>query len=254
MPVRRTACQTRNFQSHHDAHPTQPNLGHQVLESIAVGRCGPGQTQVFIDHDDLIGGPTQALRPPLQIVLTCRALAVLMHLPESRLAHVQIRHALQMPGSHFIGTVHATPLFPGKTTPYSPAVSSNPAARPVRNQPILPAHLAAAAAASAPSRLPAKPSFPATQIALTREHGENRDPRHPDADSHTPTPSRLLGPNSSLAEALHRFFFRRASARSMDRGLIETPKRFWITPVTSFSVGEAARHCSTKSRTSSVHL
>src|SRR6516162_3193146 len=159
-----------------------------------------------------------------------------------------------MLGGHFIGAVHAPPLFPGSSTPCSPTGWSNPAARPACTRPILAAYSAGTALVPGRSTLPAKPSCRATQIAPIHDHGESCPRALPGADSHTPPPSRSPDPNSSPAEVHHRFFFRRASARSMDRGLIETPKRCLIASDTFFSVGEAARHCSTKSRTSSVHL
>src|SRR6266480_325304 len=158
-----------------------------------------------------------------------------------------------MLGGNFIGGVHAL-LFPCKTTPCWPTVWSDRTERPTEDRTIPAAYFARAVVTAVPSRLPAKPSFRATETAPTHDHGERWPEALRGADFRTPAPSRSADPKLSLAEVHHRFFFRRDSARSMDRGLIETPKRFWIASVTSFSVGEAARHCSTKSRISSVHL
>src|SRR5260370_40080555 len=152
----------------------------------------------------------------------------------------------------FIGGVHAH-LFQCKTTPCWPTVWSDRLARPTGDQTLPAACCARAGVTAVPSRLPAKPSFRATETAPTHDHG-SWPQALPGADFGTPAPSRSADPRPSLADLHHRFFFRRVSARSMDRGLIETPKRLWMASVTSFSVGEAGRHCSTKSRTSSVHL
>src|SRR6266536_2611003 len=143
---------------------------------------------------------------------------------------------------------------PGKTRRGWPTGWSDRAARPTEDQTVPAAYFARAVVTTVPSRLPAKPSFRATETAPAHDHGERWPEALRGAGFRTPAPSRSADPKLSLAEVHHRFFFRRDSARSMDRGLIETPKRFRIASMTSFSVGEVARHCSTKSSTSSVHL
>ena len=86
MPVGRTARQTGNLQAHDHAHVAQSDLRHQALEAISVDSGGSRQAQVLIDHDDLFARPPQGLCPPLQIVLPCRALAVLVDLAQCGLA------------------------------------------------------------------------------------------------------------------------------------------------------------------------
>jgi hypothetical protein len=159
-----------------------------------------------------------------------------------------------MLGPNLTGDVHAPPSFPCKTTPCWPTVWSGRTARPAQDRPIPVPCFARPNVTPGPSRPPAKPSFRATETAPSHDHDESLPAVPPGADFHTLAASPSVDPNSSPAEVLHRFFFRRFSARSIDRGLIEMPKRFRIASVTSFSIGEVARHCSTKSRTSSVHL
>src|SRR5260370_26794560 len=158
-----------------------------------------------------------------------------------------------MLSGNFIGGVHA-PLSPCKTTPCWPTGWSDRAARPTEDQTVPAAYFARAVVTAVPSRLPAKPSFRATETAPAHDHGERWPEALRGAGFRTPAPSRSADPKLSLAEVHHRFFFRPDSARSMGRGLIETPKRFRTASITSFSVVEVARHCSTKSSTSSVHL
>lgn len=101
MPIRRTACQTGDFQTHDHTHAAQPNLRHKALESITTGGRGAGQAQIFIDHDNLVSRPSKGLCPSLQIVLPRSALTVLMYLPQRRLTNIEIRQSPQMFGRHF---------------------------------------------------------------------------------------------------------------------------------------------------------
>src|SRR6516165_125338 len=103
-----------------------------------------------------------------------------------------------MLGGHFIGAVHAPPLFPGSSTPCSPTGWSNPAARPACTRPILAAYSAGTAVVPGRSTLPAKPSCRATQIAPIHDHGESCPRALPGADSHTPRPV------DPLIQTLHR--------------------------------------------------
>ena len=158
-----------------------------------------------------------------------------------------------MLGGNFIGCVHA-PLFSCKTKPCWSITWSDRAAGPTEDRTIPAVQFARSDVTSVPSKLPAKPSFRVTETVPDHDHGESPPEAPPDAGFRTLASSRSTDPGSSPEETRHRFFFRRVSARSIERGLIERPKRFWMASVTSFSTGESARHCSTKSRISSVHL
>src|SRR5712691_3988674 len=111
-----------------------------------------------------------------------------------------------MLGGNFIGGVHA-PLFLCKTTPCWPTVWSDRAARPTEDRTIPAAHFARAVVTAVPSRLPAKPSFRATETAPTHDHGESWPETLPGADFRTPAPSRSADPKRSPAAVPHRFFF-----------------------------------------------
>jgi hypothetical protein len=158
-----------------------------------------------------------------------------------------------MLGGNFIGCAHAS-LFLCKTKPCWSITWSDRVAGLTEDRTIPAVQFARSGETSAPSKLPAKPSFRVTETVPDHDHGESPSEAPPDAGFRTLASSRSADPGSSLEESPHRFFFRRASARSIERGLIETPKRFWMASVTSFSAGESACHCPTKSRISAVHL
>ena len=106
MPVHRVASQARDLQAEHDAGMPHADLGHQVLEALAVRR-GARLAEVAVDHDDAFLGPAQRHRALAQAVLALGALGVLEHLPQRRLTHVQVGVALEVAGLHLLmGIVH----------------------------------------------------------------------------------------------------------------------------------------------------
>jgi len=56
--------------------------------------------EVLVDHHDLLRRPPQGVRAPLEVILPRRTLAVVVHLLERRLPHVQVRESTQMVGRH----------------------------------------------------------------------------------------------------------------------------------------------------------
>jgi len=106
---------------------------------------------------------------------------------------------------------------------------------------------------------PAAPSSLETKRVQGRMHfGKSHRRRLPPyAGPHIDPPcdSPQKEPESFDCCFLETFFFRRCKARSMERGLIITPNRL-RTASAMFSVAASPleRHCSTKSRISSVHL
>jgi hypothetical protein len=98
VPVGAVACQTRDFQSEHDASVAQAHFGHQLLKTFAVGRCGPRFAQVPINHDNAFGRPTQRDGPLAQGILTFGAFGVFQDLAQGGLAHVEEGLTLQVLG------------------------------------------------------------------------------------------------------------------------------------------------------------
>src|SRR5215469_594057 len=80
MPVHRVPSQTRDLQAEHDSSPPQTDLGHQPLESFAIGSRGALLSQICIDHDDSVQRPTYRDSVFPQRVLPLRALGVLEYL------------------------------------------------------------------------------------------------------------------------------------------------------------------------------
>src|ERR1700722_411528 len=143
-----------------------------------------------------------------------------------------------MLGGNFIECVHA-PLFSCKTKPCWSITWSDRVVGLTEDRPISAVQFARSDVTSVPSKLPAKPSFHVTKIVPDHDHGECPHGAPPDAGFRTLASSRSTARKFSLEESPHRFFFCRASARSIERGLIETPKRFWMASVTFFSAGES---------------
>ena len=100
MPVAAIAGQARDLQSQHDAGASQAHLGDQSLEAFAIGGRGSRLAQVAVDDDDPFDRPTQGHGPFAQGVLPLGALGVLEHLPQRRLADIQIGIPLEMAGVH----------------------------------------------------------------------------------------------------------------------------------------------------------
>src|SRR5262249_37525526 len=69
MPVAAGACQARCLETEDGAGMTETDLGHQVLEAIAVEGGGSGVSLVLVDNLDVLLGPSQALGASRQIVL-----------------------------------------------------------------------------------------------------------------------------------------------------------------------------------------
>src|ERR1700674_856704 len=105
MPVGRVARQARDLQSHHDSGASQAHLGDQVLEAFAIDGRGARVPEVRIDDDHLIEPPSQCNGALAQVVLTLGALGVLKHLPQRRLAHVEISVSLKVSSLYFRGSL-----------------------------------------------------------------------------------------------------------------------------------------------------
>jgi hypothetical protein len=98
MPVGVVAGQAGDLEAQHDPGAAHADFGHQVLEPLPVGSRGPRMALVAVDDHDLFGRPAQGDRPLAQRVLTGGGLGVVDHLPQGRLAHIQVGGAGQMRG------------------------------------------------------------------------------------------------------------------------------------------------------------
>ena len=59
IPFGIVACQTRDFEAEHKAHPRQCHFGDQSGEAGAGRGAGAGKTEILVDDDDPFGGPTK---------------------------------------------------------------------------------------------------------------------------------------------------------------------------------------------------
>ena len=97
VPVGVVAGQARDLQAQHHAHLAHRHGRYQQAEAIAVASGCARLAEIVVNHTDLIGTPAKANGPVLQCVLAPRALGVLLHLAQRRLADVDDGVALEVP-------------------------------------------------------------------------------------------------------------------------------------------------------------
>src|SRR6516165_3658428 len=111
MPVGRVARQPRYLEPHHHSGPPQAHFGDQVLEAFAVDRRSPGLPEICVDDHHLIRSPPKTDGSLAKVILAPGALGVLEHLPQRRLAHVEISVPLEMSRLNFACSLsHVMPL------------------------------------------------------------------------------------------------------------------------------------------------
>src|SRR4051794_8642798 len=85
IPVRVVSGKTGDFQSENDSHVSQCDFAGEASEPGALVRAGAGHSQIFIDNDHLLSGPTKLTGLVGQSVLTRGGLAVMFDLARCRL-------------------------------------------------------------------------------------------------------------------------------------------------------------------------
>jgi hypothetical protein len=100
LPVDRVAGQSRDLKPEHDANLAQTDSRNEFLETIARHAVGSGHPEILIDDMNALRRPAERDRAVAQRVLPSRALAVLIDLPQRRLANVKIGITAQMVGSN----------------------------------------------------------------------------------------------------------------------------------------------------------
>src|SRR5215472_10489636 len=106
IPVSMVARHAGDFQSQHDAHTAQGNFGRHARESRTLGPSRTGETQIFINDDYLVFGPTQLIRFVDQRILASGGLPVVLDLRWSGLANIDNGSALGMTGFDFSEITH----------------------------------------------------------------------------------------------------------------------------------------------------
>ena len=90
---------------------TQAHFGDQELEAFAVDRRSPGLPEICVDDHHLIRSPPKTDGSLAKVILAPGALGVLEHLPQRRLAHVEISVPLEMSRLNFACSLsHVMPL------------------------------------------------------------------------------------------------------------------------------------------------
>ena len=96
VPVGTVSRQARDLEPHDDAGPTQTDLAHQALETLAPRRRSARLSLVAVDDDDLLIAPAEGGCAAAQRVLPLRALDVLQDLSHRGLPDVQVGTTLEM--------------------------------------------------------------------------------------------------------------------------------------------------------------
>jgi hypothetical protein len=100
VPVCGIARQPRDLQAEDDAGLAQTDFRHQLLKSLAIGRCRGRQTEVGVDDNDSVHRPPQSDGMLAEIILADRAFCILEYLAECGLPDVQVSVAFQMVGAY----------------------------------------------------------------------------------------------------------------------------------------------------------
>jgi hypothetical protein len=95
MPVHGVPGQAGHFQTEYDSGPRQTDLGHQPLESLAIGSRGARLSLIRIDDDDPLQRPSQRDGLLSKRILALSAFGVLKHLTQSGLADIEISTPLE---------------------------------------------------------------------------------------------------------------------------------------------------------------
>src|SRR5215831_3470308 len=109
IPVSVVARHAGDFEAEHDADVAERHLGGHACEPGTLGESGAGQTQVFVDDDHLLFGPTEFLCFLTQSILAHRGFAVVFDLGRGGLANVDEGGALDMVGLHLGQVIHDFP-------------------------------------------------------------------------------------------------------------------------------------------------
>ena len=104
VPIGRVARQPRDLQAHDDARAPRADLRHPLLKAAAVA-LGAGLAEIAVNHVNALGRPPERHGLLAQGVLARRALGILQHLAQGRLAHIQVGITLEVMGHHALGIV-----------------------------------------------------------------------------------------------------------------------------------------------------
>ncbi len=96
IPIGIIAREARNFETKDDADSAESNFGGQACEAGALGHTGAGKTEVLINEDHLLVGPTELPCPLGQRVLPRGRFPVLLHLGGGGLAYINDGSSLNM--------------------------------------------------------------------------------------------------------------------------------------------------------------
>jgi hypothetical protein len=108
IPFGIVACQTRDFEAEHKAHPRQCHFGDQSGEAGAGRGTGAGKTEILVD-DDPFGGPTKLAGLVGERVLLVGRFAVVLDLSGARLTQIDNRLARKMAGRDLGALTHRSP-------------------------------------------------------------------------------------------------------------------------------------------------
>ena len=106
IPVGIIARQAGDFQSEHDAHAAESDIGGEACEPGALSPSRTRKTQVFVDDGHLFPCPAQLAGFLDESILASRGLAVVFDLGRAGLTNVDDRRALRVVGFDFARIIH----------------------------------------------------------------------------------------------------------------------------------------------------
>ncbi len=106
IPVGIVAGQSGYLQAQHQTDMSKGDLGGQPREARSRDCAGSGQTEVFVDDDNPIGGPAKLTGLMRQGVLSVGRLAVVLDLGAAGLAQIDDGHAGKVTGVDLLDVTH----------------------------------------------------------------------------------------------------------------------------------------------------
>jgi hypothetical protein len=109
MPIGVVARQARDLEPQHEADVGERDLGSEPGEARSRDKAGAGESEVLIDDDDAIGGPTEFAGLGGKRILSIGRLAIVLDLGGAGLAQVDDRLTREMAGRDLGALIHRFP-------------------------------------------------------------------------------------------------------------------------------------------------
>src|SRR5712691_429127 len=106
IPVGVVAGEARDFEAEHDADMAEGDFGDQTGKAASLNDAGSGNSEVFVNDDNLLRRPAQRGRLGSQCILTFRGLSIVFDLSRRGLPQIHIGNAVQMRDTDLSDIIH----------------------------------------------------------------------------------------------------------------------------------------------------